>query len=616
LSSHKQTGSRADKRGSSILYSHLVDKIQRCEISEREFETYFERDESKSEPFKPALRLNEEHVDVTGVELAARASATMLGMDAARIVRDGQGRIGQARVESGASAITILAEGDSWFNLPILFPKTLIDILGRSIPVVNIAHWGDELAQMIDAGEYLPHLARGDITHFLFSGAGNDILGGGQLHRFLRLFDIDHRTPDDAGYYPTPAFYDALDRVETLFRQLSRTVLKISPRTKLVLHGYDYAIPTVDGPFLGRSMERQGLDPVAKGDLCRAIIRFMVETFNRRLDRLSRELSNVTYVNFVGTLSPNDWFDELHAREAGAVKLARKLADQLGWRLEAQALHEADATERAEPRDVEVVEIRIANGDAPEDAASARRMGLLGDNETPEAEEVAPSSVGEQEELRSEADANDEAFGVPFPELDAFERLSETAPNAEVTAHEADRQGRGPARRRTEAAGGPEILFGSNAKAADVTELSRRVLQDIMRRAGLSRVTISSTSRSPADQARVMFDNLERFGVNHQKALYGPSGDLVIEVYRRAKNAGLAAAVIKERMRNEIVRIGPTRVSRHAADPRVLNVFDVAPSSVQNRSAFEQAVRQDARVSRFITPPTDPGYHLEIPQTG
>jgi lysophospholipase L1-like esterase len=472
---------------------------------------------------------------------------------------------------------------------------------------------------MIDAGQYLPHLARGDITHFLFSGAGNDILGGGQLHRFLRLFNIDHRTPDDAGYYPTPAFYDALDRVETLFRQLSRTVLKISPRTQLVLHGYDYALPRVDGPFLGRSMERQGLDPVSKADLCQAIIRFMVETFNRRLDRLSRELSNVTYVNFVGTLSPNDWFDELHAREAGAVKLARKLADQLGWHLEAQALHEADAIERAEPRDMEFVEIRITNGDAPEDAASARRMGLLGDDETQDADEVGPLSVGEQEELSSEAEADDEAFGVPFPELDAFERLSETAPDVddpEATAHEADRQERGPAaRRRTEAAGGLEILFGPNAKAADVTELSRRVLQDIMRRAGLSRVTISSTSRSPADQARVMFDNLERFGVNHQKALYGPAGDLVIEVYRRAKNAGLAAAVIKERMRVEIVRVGPTRVSRHAADPKVLNVFDVAPSSVQNRPAFEQAVRQDARVSRFITPPTDPGYHLEIPQS-
>ncbi|MND09835.1 hypothetical protein D3C83_334710 [compost metagenome] len=55
-------------------------------------------------------------------------------------------------------------------------------------------------------------------------------------------------------------------------------------------------------------------------------------------------------------------------------------------------------------------------------------------------------------------------------------------------------------------------------------------------------------------------------------------------------------------------------MSRHAADPRVLNVFDVAPSSVANRAAFEQAVRAEPRVAKFLVPPKDPGYHLEIPQ--
>jgi hypothetical protein len=41
-----------------------------------------------------------------------------------------------------------------------------------------------------------------------------------------------------------------------------------------------------------------------------------------------------------------------------------------------------------------------------------------------------------------------------------------------------------------------------------------------VREAGLSSVMVSSTSRSPADQARVMFANLERFGVEAQVKLY------------------------------------------------------------------------------------------------
>lgn len=198
---------------------------------------------------------------------------------------------------------------------------------------------------------------------------------------------------------------------------------------------------------------------------------------------------------------------------------------------------------------------------------------------------------------------NSGSFRVPFDVLDAFERAAEYA---------ADRAGGACAPAET-----PEqatIDFGSNAESADVTDFSRKVLQDIMRNAGLVRIQVSSTARGPADQARVMFDNLERYGIAHQKALYGPAGDQVIDVYREAKLAGRDTAAIKGLMTEEIIRIGPTRVSRHASDPKVLNVFDIAPSSVARPRVFEEAVRADKRVSRFITPPQDPGYHLEIPQ--
>jgi hypothetical protein len=88
----------------------------------------------------------------------------------------------------------------------------------------------------------------------------------------------------------------------------------------------------------------------------------------------------------------------------------------------------------------------------------------------------------------------------------------------------------------------------------------------------------------------------------------------VIEVYRKAKAAGKSAAAIQQEMTSEILRIGPTKVSRHASDPNVLNVFDVGPSSVANRAAFEREVHAEKRVANFLIPPNDPGYHLEIPQ--
>ena len=132
--------------------------------------------------------------------------------------------------------------------------------------------------------------------------------------------------------------------------------------------------------------------------------------------------------------------------------------------------------------------------------------------------------------------------------------------------------------------------------------------------AGLKSALISSTSRTPADQARIMFNNLEKYGVEHQKRLYGRSGDSVIDVYAKSRAAGKTSDQIKADMETKIKEVGPTNVSRHTGDPNVLNVFDVAPSSITDKVAFEKAVKADTRVTKFLTPPQDPGYHLEIPQ--
>ena len=158
------------------------------------------------------------------------------------------------------------------------------------------------------------------------------------------------------------------------------------------------------------------------------------------------------------------------------------------------------------------------------------------------------------------------------------------------------------------------ITFGTNALQEAVTPYSRQVLEDILRAASLTSAMISSTSRTPAEQARVMYANCEKYGAEHQKGLYGRNGDKVIDVYVSSRTANKTAVRIREDMERKIKELGPTTVSRHASDPHVLNVFDVAPSSIKDKRAFENAVNAEKRVSYFLLPPKDPGYHLEIPQ--
>ena len=161
-----------------------------------------------------------------------------------------------------------------------------------------------------------------------------------------------------------------------------------------------------------------------------------------------------------------------------------------------------------------------------------------------------------------------------------------------------------------------QITFGESARADCFTAYSEKVLRDILCAADLKSCTISSTSRTPEEQARVMYENIESQGVDAQKRLYAAPGDKVIDVFVRCRADGKSREATISAMTDKIRELGPTTVSRHASDPAVLNVFDVAPSSIRNGVAFERAVRAENRVDvrHFFKPPDDPGYHLEIPQ--
>ena len=159
------------------------------------------------------------------------------------------------------------------------------------------------------------------------------------------------------------------------------------------------------------------------------------------------------------------------------------------------------------------------------------------------------------------------------------------------------------------------IEFAPTARGEVVSAYSRQVLEDVLRLSSLRRALVTSTSRTPEEQARAMYNNLESEGVASQRDLYRHrGGKYVIDVYERSKADGKTRAAIVADMTEKIREVGPTRVSRHASDPKELNVFDVAPSSIADHVTFEKRAKSDRRISLFLTPPLDPAYHLEIPQ--
>src|SRR5262244_1881814 len=95
---------------------------------------------------------------------------------------------------------------------------------------------------------------------------------------------------------------------------------------------------------------------------------------------------------------------------------------------------------------------------------------------------------------------------------------------------------------------------------------AQKVLAEILAAAGLTTAEVTSVTRTPAEQARVMYENCEALGVHHNLTLYGPAGDQVVQVY--ADNRTKPRDTVITLMLAKIRDVGPTNVSMHISETR------------------------------------------------
>ncbi|MEV6525233.1 hypothetical protein AB0M43_25095 [Longispora sp. NPDC051575] len=169
------------------------------------------------------------------------------------------------------------------------------------------------------------------------------------------------------------------------------------------------------------------------------------------------------------------------------------------------------------------------------------------------------------------------------------------------------------------------VGFGAQANQASVDGRMITAIKNGLRAAGQPTATITSTARTPADQARAMFNNLVNpartvaQNTANQLALYQAPGRAVVNRFTTA-TAGMTlaqinanAATVRAAMEAEIVAQGPSNVSRHCADPAVLNVVDVGAGvfNATNGPLFVASVT--GQVTRVLDErATNSCYHLEL----
>jgi hypothetical protein len=256
------------------------------------------------------------------------------GAKRAPATADGRRRAPAARAFKPLQAF---AEGDSWFDYPRIFGGGVIPRLEKSlgVPILNLAKAGDETRFMLGVEQrriLIDKLTRGcpaggpwDVL--LFSGGGNDIVDNPMA---LWILDWNPaRRPADH-IHPT-RFGIALEMVRAAYEDLIALRDQLSPNTRIVLHGYDHAIPDGRGvchygPWLEPTFALRGFPP---GAARFEVVKEMLTRFAAMLQTLARP--GVSVVDTQGTLSPvkESWHNELHPSKKGFNAISDKFQQHL-----------------------------------------------------------------------------------------------------------------------------------------------------------------------------------------------------------------------------------------------------------------------------------------------
>lgn len=226
-------------------------------------------------------------------------------------------------------AVRVVAEGDSWFQHPLV--DDLIDVLQRDpgFAVLSLASAGATLADMMQPKAYLQAIEEERPSTFLLSAGGNDFFG--RIDSVLLPWKPKPgagSTRYTARDYIGPRFDALLAELERDLRIVIAEVSSCRSVKRVLLHGYDYVIPNAadddrSGHWVGQPMRAL---KITAEYLQREIVIEMVDRYCQLLQSLAAEHPKVRFVDFRGTLTRDfHWFDEIHPHGRHVGKLAGKL---------------------------------------------------------------------------------------------------------------------------------------------------------------------------------------------------------------------------------------------------------------------------------------------------
>lgn len=241
----------------------------------------------------------------------------------------------QLQREQKKDMISILAEGDSWFRY--IVGKAVIFQLEKllKIEILNLAFPGDETRDFLSPKQkarLISELKKGPakrmkFDYLLFSGGGNDLVGTDRFYKWLHPYTKGMTAADVLNKKTLKA---ALMLVEMNYEELIELRDENSPKTQIILHAYDFAIPDGrgvcgKGPWMEPSLEMRKVPKSLRQEVVKL---FLIE-FDKLLKKVARRHKLVKVVTTQGTLANSEWANELHPTSPGFKRIAKLFAKEI-----------------------------------------------------------------------------------------------------------------------------------------------------------------------------------------------------------------------------------------------------------------------------------------------
>jgi hypothetical protein len=252
--------------------------------------------------------------------------------------------------------LTIVAEGDSWFDYP--FKKDILDYLvDMGFAIKKFAKAGDTLENMVYGTNY--QKIPGDqvnITHpgpislqttlnairdhkpkiVLLSAGGNDVVGSDMIAY------LNHKHGNPASLINKVIYSEKLAQMKSTLEYFIKAVHSTYNGCQILMDGYDYGkvngkgynfiFKNIKGPWIQPAMGAKAITHPPDQEF---VIKYLVDAFNEMLSELANSYSYFHHIDLRGMFPEDEhWDNEIHLKNNGYKKVAgaykNKISEVLG----------------------------------------------------------------------------------------------------------------------------------------------------------------------------------------------------------------------------------------------------------------------------------------------